>query len=57
MAHRNYQGSGKVAGVPASGFKFRADRLEGRVASMSNPDRMSNEQTGNLQFNSKCRVW
>lgn len=57
IAQRNYQVSGKVAVVTASGFKFKAHTLEGRVASMSDPDRINNELTGSSQFNnSKCRV-
>lgn len=43
--------SKKVAGVTATGFKFKADTLEGRVASMSDPDRMSNELRGSSEFN------
>lgn len=57
IAQRNYQVSGKVVVVTASGFKFKAHTLEGRVASMSDPDRINNELTGSSQFNhSKCRV-
>lgn len=49
--------SGKAARVTDNGFKFKADALEGRVAPVSDPDRMSNELTGSSQFNnSKCRV-
>lgn len=42
IAQRNYKVGVKLAGVMASGSKFKVDTLEGRAAPKRDPDRMGN---------------